>query len=493
MKKEKVSQIINQIDETYIDEATVFAINRKECSTDNRISFPEKTNHQPRRIKWAAVIAACLAVVLVIGSATIAFAAEAREYKKAVAFFEDYGLSTEGLSRSEIKAVYRDITTNSFTYGKTAEVLQKAVPGWEIDQDEPTPEELAALWDRSVWRTTIRQNGISYRFDYEYTSGQEHVKKSLLECYQDGELIWTADFPNVYTNCCTHVNGNTLLWGQNEVTLSTERIYGWIACVDSAGNTMWQQWLNHDFESEYVASILPNKDGSWAVISRGDLKYLCLSCYDADGKELSFHKTEVGNYGIQNAARLGDGYIVQLWNQFSGDTALLFKMDRKGNLTDSFSYEADDCDYYITDMVEYEGQVYLSAYATPKRQGKYGTRDEIANVLDYIYSNKNWEIASEELTPVVRNNYTAVLLLCDPEGGSPRTFYSVKGSLGDSLSVSGAGQLEWHVDSVTSTFFSPATNSFTIGGICKVFSYTFDAAGNLTEQKDTGDTVPYRK
>ena len=97
------------------------------------------------------------------------------------------------------------------------------------------------------------------------------------------------------------------------------------------------------------------------------------------------------------------------------------------------------------------------------------------------------------MTPLVRENYTALLLLCDPEGGSPKTFYSVKGSLGESLSVNDSGQLEWHVDSVTSTFFSPATNSFTIGGTCKVFSYTFDAAGNLTEQKDTGDTVPYRR
>jgi hypothetical protein len=242
----------------------------------------------------------------------------------------------------------------------------------------------------------------------------------------------------------------------------------------------------------YVASILANGDGTWTVISRGDLKHLCLSCYDADGKELSFHKTEVGNYGIQNAARLGDGYIVQLWNQFSGDTALLFKMDREGNLTDSFSYEADDCDYYITDMVEFAGQVYLSSYAVPKQRDE-GGRHEIASVLDYVFSKGDWEISSEELTPLVRENYTALLLLCDPEGGSPKTFYSVKGSLGESLSVNDSGQLEWHVDSVTSTFFSPATNSFTIGDTCKVFSYTFDAAGNLTEQKDTGDTVPYRR
>ena len=173
----------------------------------------------------------------------------------------------------------------------------------------------------------------------------------------------------------------------------------------------------------------------------------------------------MGNFGIRNAASLGDGYIIQLWNQFSGDTALLYKMDRDGILTDSFSYEEDDVDYYIMDMVEYEGQVYLSSYAVPKQQDE-GGRHEIAAILDYLFSKEDggWDISAEELTPIVRDNYTAMLLICDPEGGAPKTFYSVKGSLGGDLSVNTSGQLEWNVESITTTFFSPATSSFSIGG-----------------------------
>jgi hypothetical protein len=69
----------------------------------------------------------------------------------------------------------------------------------------------------------------------------------------------------------------------------------------------------------------------------------------------------------------------------------------------------------------------------------------------------------------------------------------VQGSLGGRLSVNDAGQLAWDVESITSTFFSPATNSFTIGGTCKVFRYNFDTEGILTRQVDTGETVPYRR
>ena len=94
---------------------------------------------------------------------------------------------------------------------------------------------------------------------------------------------------------------------------------------------------------------------------------------------------------------------------------------------------------------------------------------------------------------MVRDNYTAVLLLCGPEGGAPETFYSVKGSLGGALRVDGDGGLSWDVESVVSTFFSPATSSFTIGGTCRVFRYFFDGAGNLVRQEDTGETVPYRR
>lgn len=43
------------------------------------------------------------------------------------------------------------------------------------------------------------------------------------------------------------------------------------------------------------------------------------------------------------------------------------------------------------------------------------------------------------------------------------------------------------------TFYSPFTNSFTIGGTCEVFRYAFDTAGNLLRQEDTGETVPYRR
>ena len=94
-------------------------------------------------------------MVLILSACLGAFAiaAEAKEYETAVQFFQYYDMSTEGLTRGEIKAVYRDITTKSFSYSKTAEVIQSSISpdtvgGYEIPQEDPTPEDVEALWNQ---------------------------------------------------------------------------------------------------------------------------------------------------------------------------------------------------------------------------------------------------------------------------------------------------------------------------------------------------------
>lgn len=444
--------------------------------------------------KWGA-LAACM--VLAISLAGVAFAAEAHEYNAAVEFFTENGLSMEGLSRVDVKAVYRDITAQRFTYDKTAEVLERWVPGLEIDQREPTPEELAELWNRNIWTNTRRESGISYRIDYQYKPdealGFDVLDKSVLECCRDGERIWTAEFTDsLVAENSVFTSAGTAVWGYSYRWSGEQPTYGWVARVDGSGNILWERRLDHGFQHEYVSQVLDNGDGTWAVISRGDLEYLCLSQYDSGGNELSFRKTEAGNFGVWNVIRFGDGYLAQLGNTAEGETARLVKLDREGNLLDSFTYEGEDCDYYITDMIEYGGRIYLSTFAVPKQTGG-GGRYELAGILDYLFKSDIWDVSSEELTPLVRGNYTAVLLLCDPEGGAPETFYSVQGSLGAELSVNGAGELEWNVNSVVYTEFSPYTNAYSIAGTCRVFRYTFDNVGGLLRQEDTGETAPYWK
>lgn len=459
---------------------------------------------KPNQRTWSVIasLAACFILLVSIGFVTV----EAKEYSTAIKFFYVYGLSTDGLSRGEIKAVYRDITTNSFTYAKTAEVIAKSlsadrIEGYEILQDNPTPEDVKNLWNYKNYSGGFMfpsQHGVHYAYRSEYKEdaqlGFEVHEKSFIEKYDGENLLWSVSVSEFWINGFSTVSDGVIVYGETPTWSSSQYAYAWIAKIDSDGNLLWKHMLDNGFEDEYIAEIIENANGSYAVISRGDFKYFCLSQYSADGKEAYFQKTEVGNYGIWNAARFGDGYIVQLGSYMTNEHAKIVKVDYEGNITESFSYGDKDAYYYITDMIEFHGNIYLSAYTVPKladEEENAGSRHEIAAVLNYLFDNGIWEISSEELTPLVRDNYTAMLLVCDPQAGTPQEFFSVKGSLGGKLSLNDSGMLLWDVESITTTFFSPATSAFTIGGTSYVFRYTFDDSGMLTSQEKTGEVTNY--
>ena len=478
-----------ELPETQLDFETI--AQRKPAKTSNRT--------------WRAIasLAACLTLLIVIGCGSWAFIAEAKEYKEAVQFFNEYGLSTEGLTRSEIKAVYRDITTKAFTYDKTAEVIQNSlsddeIGGYMISQKTPTPEELEAIWNyRNGGFPILTQKGIHYQYHsedkYDPDRGLDIHDKSILEKYNGDTLIWSVTIDDFWVNEYCVVSDGVFAYGNTppNTALNTDyTCYAWMAKIDNNSQLLWTRKLDHGFEQETIGGILENEDGSYAVFSRGDLNYFCLSQYTAAGEELLFQQTEIGNYGIWNAAHFGDGYLVQLGSYNTAEYATIVKVDREGNITEQFSYDNEDTRYFVTDMVDYNGSIYLSAYAVPKDPENHR---EIGAVVHYLIENDIWEISSEELTPMVRDNYTAVLLVCDPDGGIPKEFYSVDGSLGSALTLDDQGLLLWNVESIATTFYSPSTSSFTIGGSCYVFRYTFDAAGNLVSQEKTGELVEFWK
>ena len=456
---------------------------------------------KPYRLKKCLAVAACLTLLLSIGLGTYAYAAEAREYNDAVQFFNDYALSAEGLTRGEIKKVYRDITTRSFSYSKTAEVLQNSlsndqVVGYEIFQESPTPEELEWLWNYKNSNVSFpEQTGIHYKHRSEYGHRKDgsvdygSFQKSHFEKYNGNTLVWSVTIPEFQVFGHAPVSDGVIAYGETPMfTEGTQ--YAWLAKIDDGGSILWLHRMDNGFKNEAIAKVLENADGSYAVMSRGDFDYFCLSRYTANGERTHFQKTEVGNYGIWNAAHLGDGYLVQLGNTTSSEKTRIIKVDYEGNITDSFTYVAQDTVYVIEDMIEFDGRIYLSAYAVPKADNDYY---ECHGIVDYLYENDKWDISNEELTPLIQQNYTAILLVCDPSSGTPKEFYSVKGSVGGTLSLGTDGTLLWDVERIMTVFFSPYTSSFTFGGTCDVFQYTFDSMGSLIRQEKTGEFTSFRR
>ena len=475
-----------------------------ETSLDFQSIQPTAKSIPMRRTRKAiSSLAACLVLLVSIGFV----AAEAREYSNAIQFFNKYDLSTDGLSRGEIKAVYRDITTKSFTYSKTAEVITNSlsadqVGGYEIPQDNPTPEDIENLWNYKNYQgefLTPERHGFYYKLRTEYWQdppGRFHDKQ-FLEKYDGDNLLWSIPFSDMYIDGYFSVSDGVIVQGfERTSTVDLPNFSdNWMVKIDSAGNILWKHKLTNGSKIETISEIFENSDGSFAVIGRVDYKYLYLSHYTADGEQTYFKKTEIGyDYGIGNIARFKDGYIVEFYSDRVDAYTKIVKVDCEGNITDSFSYGSEDTDYFIADMIEYNGHIYLSGYSVPKVQGwTASNKYELASVLVYLQDNKIREISSEELTPMIRDNYTAMLLVCDPTAGTIQEFYSVKGSLGADLSISDSGMLLWDVESITTTFYSPTTSSFTFGGTSYVFEYTYDCTGRLVSQEKTGEVVKFRR
>jgi len=470
-------------------------------------SKPAAVKRPRAKILRRILAAACLALLAV---AAAACAAEVQEYNTAVEFFAANSLPTEGLTRGEIKAVYRDITTQSFSYSKTAGVIESSlsgsqIAGFEIPQEEPTPEDVEALWNYknfngTYWVTNLSQlPGADYRTRSEEKMdpdlGFEVLDRCYFEKYDEDALIWSVSYTDFWIENHVSVSDGVIVYGQTDTWSSQQPRHAWISKIDPDGRILWTRKLENGFEKEYIAAVLELEDGSCAVFSRGELNYLCLSHFDKNGLQTDSHKTEVGNYGIWNAARFGEGYLVQLGSYTEDEYAKIVKVDAKGNLTDSFSYSAEDRYYHVTDMAEFGGKVYLSAYTTPKTEGTpySGGHYEISPVLDRLFEENRFTISSVELTPMVREIYTAVLLVCDPNGGAPNEFYAIEGSLGGVLTPGENGTLQWDVESITTTEFSPYTSSHSIRGTCYVYRYTFDQTGNLTAQEKTGQVAHFAR
>ena len=500
-KKEKISEILGSIDDKYLSETleTETGDGAAEGSGPSGKNMPRRLS---RKVVWT-LAAAALVLIAAGVSAAVAIRTEAKEYNAAVAFFEENDLPLAGLSRAEVREVYRDIISRRFSSDKTAEILRERVAGVEILQEDPSPEELAAAWDKWLIWDTVRTTGISYRKEIRYKvneeTGMEELEASVLSCYRDAECIWTTEITDFWLEKCVYGSAGTIAWGHRYPTTitSSSKVTSWLALLDEEGKILWSIPLRHSYDQEYVGAVLENGDGTIAVVSRGDFKDLCLSQYDLNGKLLGTQRCEIGNWGLTGAVRLPDGYLVSMKRSLDGKMAHLVKVGFDAQPIVSFDYEGEDCSYVINSMVRYGGKIYLSGYSVPIKERdkdqpvQVFERGEIQDIIMRFLGSGKFEVSSEELTPLLRENYTAVLLVLSSDFRSVETFYSVKGSLGTDLTLNSAGALEWDVESITSSVFSPATNAYSIVCHCNVFRYTFDEGGTLLRQDDTGEETSF--
>ena len=499
----KLMDAIGGIGDGYVENITVSRAERAEEKPGIR--------RLPRRAWLAAAVCAALLVCLGVGTYVYA---EGAEYNEARTFFEENGLSAEGLTRAEVKAVYRDITEESFTYSKTAEVLEHSIKtgrvnGWDFsgDWDELDQSAVKELWD--AYDRRRNSEGVRYYTSLSYIhhdegDGWNEETGSYIEKYDGMTLLWKAEFDGIYAEDYVVCDDGLFVYGQ--AFDEKYNSHTWLIRLDGTGKILWKHMYGD--ENETVCSALLEEDVSFTLFSHpgAGVTGYCFGRIGSDGSVIERKKTLLDDQLLSSAVHYCGGYLAKVWDYSKNGEAAFVRIDRDGDIQESFSYSSEEDHWFLNDMIEYNGMIYISVLAMPK-EGTYiipehpdyvNQRHCVQPTLEYAFT--HWSSSEDGeypyeipgLTEKVRERCTALLLVLGPDGGEPKEFYSAEGGIGAELSVNEKGELVWNVKNILGTYFSPATSAFTIAGSCRVVQYRFNEDGNFIGQTETDEICTVR-
>lgn len=504
---------------TAVAEQTGLSFSTKEdtvTETDNTVPVQKAARHTSGTFRRILAAAACVALLLTTGAGVYAYAAAHKEYKNALTFFYEQNLSTEGLTKNEIKEIYRDFYSKSFTNDLTTDVLLNSRPdvvrGYEITGDD-------AEWDTSVPETSVSdyKTPVYYEFERLYTPIEgtynpetgaytEEFDKSIFTKYRNGEKVWELSFDDIriygYYGDPENDTEPVVVYGSGLASDdSTDEIITLVA-LDANGSILWETVQNNLPGTEVIDVLLTNMDGTYtafgtcATDNTQKDNYLCVNKYGKDGTPLWSNLIDIKDHFVENVAPTNSGYLVYISSYVTVEFSRVLKLDSTGKLLGDFRYESNEHDFFISDLCEYNETVYISGYSTPKppknyrnyrMRNLYALKDKISRSSFYTTG-----YTDEELLTLFREQFTAVLLVCEPGSGTPKEFYSVAGSLGDEVYVSD-GSVCWFTKDIIDSSHSADVYVDDHGGItvtdetfsvlCRFYANSFHTDGTFKEQK----------
>lgn len=478
------------------------------------------------------LIAACLALVLLAGG--IGVAVDAIGYKQAMDFFARNGLSTQGLSRQDVRAVYRDIITKSFTYEKTddviAEGIEKNVPGYEITADMDNPDDLRQLWESwergelekvvvdgvvNEFDGDTYQKGIWYEKDgttiFNEIEARSELRETVVRKYQDDTLCWESTVPFV-ARLMKPVGEGTVVVGEKESfsylfsvpdSLPKEDLSEHIAYLDKNGQLLWTKLLTEEYDIGFDETdwAFDNGDKTFTICTRGartengeTVRTVPMWWFNLNGEQLSYKELDIGQYFVSNVIQLRGYFVLLLY--YKGMAPKLVVADAEGEILTETQYQITDQIQYIQDVAAVGDYLYISTYTMLADEGTntFGEQNTALSQEKDLLWKESDTLSEKEMIERIRKHYTAAVLRCDIKTGEVQAFYSVPGVIADKLEISDEGNLVWHLQSLTQAEFleRPDQDTCVIWGTSVIHRYIFDENGTLVRKENTGELASYR-
>lgn len=446
--------------------------------------------------KLAFISIILIMFISIIGLSTYAIKVEAQEYQNAVEFFEVNELSLDGLTRYEIKEIYKDITTNKFEYKKTGEIIVESikskVPGYSIKIDNASSSELISVWE--LWNEIRKNKTVEFKsISYDYTSkskNEDGTYTYVFRKYNEEVEEWSIDINHPINGFKEFSDSILVFGGYNYNSLSEYSPKVFITKLNKNGNIIWKK----DFADSYRLYDMFFNDENYTIFlnqssNKKNFKIIKLDCIgNIVSENVYYNEFDIDNTRIIN---LKNYYLAYVKNYYGKHTFI--KINYDGSVENSFNYTDEKYFYHFTDMIEVNGKLYLSGYSYPVSDYKYhSNRDELYNIIETVSKMEYEKVTPDYILELFKENYKAILFECNNEDGELKLFYIVDSSLGWKFTIED-GNLIWEVETFNNMFFSPYTSSFTFGGSTKVYQYLIDTNGNLVEINDTGELREFRR
>ncbi len=511
--KKRFTEIMNELEPGELDKLLEGIDEKGDSAASKRISErvisgmgvseQKREDIHPRRVSrrtvWA--IAACLVFAVVLCVGTYAYA-DAAEYSKAKAFFEEHHISVEGLTRSEIKAVYRDITSESYTYSKTGEVLAhsidtNSISGWTIRSGEVPPYNFMEALNENGERYN---NEIHFSVEYEdetvVIDGKQMLKHkygSLTENFGN-KKIWTYTSSVMRFYYAEVVSDGVIGIGviSSDYEVDSDRGRSFKPAITKLGfngEFIWfVTWDNSGGKEEDVSGVVECADGTLAVLSEvrdyDENRFaLCVTKIDREGNYLGSKVNPTNDVWVCDPIPYSEGYLAIQYSNTGDHRQSVVRITADGRLAGEYSFAESGRNYTIAGAAAFGGKIFISAQYTDRSKTAELFSDEYLKEIEEEYSGI---VPAEVFTPTAKEIFRSVLLVCDPYEVKPEVFFEVEGSIAGGLDVT-EGRLVWKVEPIASCDFTPSLNSRSFSGTTEKWEYVFDVNGVLTENRNTGE------
>lgn len=386
---------------------------------------------------WARTAAAAVIVLMLVFGAVwgTSAAAEAKEYREASAFLASHDIVSEGLSRQEVKAVYKDIANETFLMDETHDALEKSViAGYSGERAEI---------DAKYFRFIETTRGEDYRIYGEmmddgsyYTAftlcGTDPVQNSGInpvgECLykmRRGKLLWSYPLELETVSEIVHLHdGILLITHKLEESESPGFENIGLIKLDFNGKTIWKRDYS-GFPFLIGRGVIEKANGEIAMVGNYSGSKTAVFSFSGLGELL--RSTDLKGETLENrlpveCASFGDRIAVLLQSidsVFKPDMCIIV-VDDSGTIITTIDdplihIDRGDGNYLtIEDMHEFSGKLYISGSVTS---------------------------AVGNAEPVC----AAELLSYDPENGQTGLIESARDAAGSVLSIDSEGNLVWSV------------------------------------------------